>query len=236
MRLLASWTIVLVIAGLAGVAHAEKIYRYRDGDTSRDVFVNRLDQVPARYRDRAQLVVSDGVLAGSTERPGQDPPQGTVIFGGRRPADTLGTIKQAALEAVRRGPNGAALDRSVTMAIDTTLVGKGQHPLSPAEVARLTRLVLVMALVLGATGLLAMAAWIAVMVDAFRSDHRWWMAGIFLFHLLGIVYVLIWVDGKRRWFKFATLLGQCAPYAVVVAMFWRSYVLWRSIMAARGLG
>jgi hypothetical protein len=159
-----------------------------------------------------------------------------VIFGGRRPADALGTIKQAALEAVRRGPNGAALDRSVTMAIDTTLVGKGQHPLSPAEVAQLTRLVLVMALVLGATGLLALAAWIAVMVDAFRSDHRWWMAGIFFIHVLGIPYVLIHVEGKRRWFKFLTLLGQCAPYAAVVATAWRSYSLWKSIMAARGLG
>jgi hypothetical protein len=236
MRLLAFWTIVLVIEGLAAVAHAESIYRYRDADTKREVFVNRLDQVPARYRDQAQLVVSDGVVVKSTKQPGQDPAQGTVSFGGKQPTGALGTITRTVLQDVQRSPSKSTLDRSVTMAVDNTLVSKGQRPLSVTETARLTDLVLVMTLALVATGLLATVAWIVVMVHAVRSGHHWWMVGIFLVHLLGIVYVLLHVEGERRWFKFASLVGQCAPYAVAMAAAWRFYALFRSIVAARGLG
>jgi len=43
------------------------------------------------------------------------------------------------------------------------------------------------------------------------------MVFILLFQVPGIAYVLLHVEDKRRWFKFATLFAQTAPYAVVLA-------------------
>jgi cell division protein FtsW (lipid II flippase) len=80
---------------------------------------------------------------------------------------------------------------------------------------------------LAVAGLLSFVAWIVVMVHAYRAEHRWWMVCILLFHLLGIAYVLIHVEGKRRWFKFATLLAQTAPYAVALATVWRFFAFLR---------
>jgi hypothetical protein len=42
---------------------------------------------------------------------------------------------------------------------------------------------------------------------------------------------MIHVEGKRRWFKFATLFAQAAPYAVAVAMSWRFVAFFRAILA-----
>jgi len=236
MRTLAFWSVVLVLAGLSAPAQAESIYRFRDPKTKRDVFVNRLDQVPAQQREETQLVVSDGVLVDSSNQPDKEAPQGTVIFGGRQPASVWQTIGQAFHQATHGGLAGLGLERLLTMAIDTALVREGKRPLSSAEVAQVARQALVTAWVLGTAGVLALLAWIAVMVHAFRADHRWWAVFIMLLPLLGIAYVLIHMGGERRWFKLATLLGQCAPYTVVMAAAWRCYALLSTILASRGLG
>lgn len=223
----------LTLAGLASPAHAESIFRYRDPNTKRDVFVNRLDQVPAQYRAEAKLVVSDGVLADSTNQPDEDAPRGAVIYGNKKPAGTMETIERAVRDAGNSGHAAGELERSLTTAIDTTLVGKGKRPLSAAEVAQVKRMAVEAAVVLAVAGLFATVAWILVMVHAFRAEHRWWMVFIMLFQLPGIVYVLIHVEGKRRWFKFVTLFAQAAPYAVVVAMSWRFFAFFRGILAGR---
>jgi hypothetical protein len=49
--------------------------------------------------------------------------------------------------------------------------------------------------------------------------------------LLGIAYVLLHVEGRRRWFKFVTLLAQAAPYSVAVAIGWRFAVFFRALLA-----
>jgi hypothetical protein len=46
-----------------------------------------------------------------------------------------------------------------------------------------------------------------------------------LFPPVGITYVLMHVQGERRWFKFATLFAQAAPYAVAMATAWRFLAL-----------
>ena len=43
--------------------------------------------------------------------------------------------------------------------------------------------------------------------------------------------MLIHVESKRRWFKFATLFAQAAPYAVAVATGWRFFAFVRAILA-----
>ena len=231
MRTQVLWATVLALAGLASPAQAESIYRYSDPSTKRDVFVNRLDQVPAPYRAEAKLVVSDGVLVDSTSLPDKDAPRGAVIYGSKTPAGALETIERAVRDATGSGHAAGGLDRALTTAIDTALVGKGKRPLSAGEAAQFKRMLVESAVVLAVLGLFSTVAWILVMVDAFRAEHRWWMVFILLFHLLGIAYVLIHVEGKRRWFKFATLFAQAAPYAVVLAVSWRFVAFFRAILA-----
>jgi hypothetical protein len=233
MRTLAFLAAALVLAGLASPAHAESIYRYRDPNTKRDVFVNRLDQIPAQYRAEAKLVVSDGVLVDSTNQPDKDAPRGAVIYGNKKPAGAMETIERAVRDATNSGQTAGGLDRSLTTAIDTALVGKGKRPLSAAEVAQIKRMVVQAAVVLAVAGLFSTVALILVIVHAFRAEHRWWMVFIMLFQLPGIAYVLIHVEGKRRWFKFVTLFAQAAPYAVVLAMSWRFFAFFRAILVGR---
>ncbi|HJX51400.1 MAG TPA: hypothetical protein VJ801_01425 [Polyangia bacterium] len=231
MRTLAFWAAVVALAGLASPARAESIYRYRDPTTKRDVFVNRLDQVPAEYRATAKLVVTDGVLADPTSQPDKDAPRGAVIYGNKKPAGVMETLEAAVRDATQSRHDAGGMDRTLTTAIDTALVGKGKRPLSAGEVAQLKRMAVQAAVVLAVAGLFATVAWILVMVHAYRAEHRWWMLFIMLLQLPGIVYVLIHVEGKRRWFKFATLFAQAAPYAVAVAMSWRFVAFFRAVLA-----
>jgi hypothetical protein len=75
--------------------------------------------------------------------------------------------------------------------------------------------------VLGIAGTLSLVASILVMVHAHRRAHPFWMAFILVFPPLGIAYVLIHLEGQRRWFKFATLVTPAAPCAVALAIGWR---------------
>jgi hypothetical protein len=231
MRTLAFWATVLALAGMASPAQAESIYRYRDPNTKRDVFVNRLDQVPGQYRAEAKLVVSDGVLVDSTSQPDKDAPRGAVIYGSNKPAGALETIERAVRDATGSGHAAGGLDRALTTAIDTALVARGKPPLSAREVAQFKRMLVESAAVWAVVALLSFVAWILVMVHAFRAEHRWWMVFILLFHLLGIAYVLIHVESKRHWFKFTTLFAQAAPYAVALAMSWRFVAFFKAILA-----
>jgi hypothetical protein len=231
MRTLAFWATVLAVVGLASPARSESIYRYRDPNTKRDVFVTRLDQIPAPYREQAKLVVADGVLVDSSNQPAKDVPLGAVIYGRRTPAGAIETIERAVSDVWNGERSAGGLLRTLTTAIDTALVGAGRRPLSAGDVARIKRTLVEAAVALAMASLLASVALILVMAHAFRAEHRWWMVLILLFQLPGIAYVLLHVESKRRWFKFATLLAQTAPYAVVLATGWRFAVFFRALLA-----
>jgi hypothetical protein len=228
MRTLAFWTVVLLLAGLPGLVKAESIYRYYDPQTKRDVFVNRLDQVPAQQRERAQPVVADGVLVGTSHQAGKDTRQGTVIFGGNPSASMLETLKQALLEA-GDGPWDGKFERILTMVMDTGMVKAGKPPLTAAHVLHVAYMVGVAALALSAASLLAIVACIFVMVHAFRNDHPVWGVFILLVPPLGILYVPIHVESKRRWFKWTTLVGQVSPLLVLTIAIWRFYAYFTTI-------
>jgi hypothetical protein len=229
MRTLAFWATVLALLGQTSPSRAESIYRYRDPHTQREVFVGRLDQVPARYREQAELVVADGVLVDSSNRPDKDAPLGTVIYGGKGSGGVREAIKRAFRDARESGLDVGELYRTLTTAIDTALVAGGRRPLSAGEVAQVKRMLAQAATELAVAGLLSVVALILVMGHAFRAGHRWWMLFILLFQLPGIAYVLIHVESKRRWFKFATLFAQAAPYAVALATAWRFFSFFRSV-------
>jgi hypothetical protein len=228
MRTLTFWTVVLFFAGLAGLAQAESIYRYYDPQTKRDVFVNRLEQVPSQHREQAQPVVADGVLVGTSHQPGNNTRQGTVIFGGNPSASVLETLKQALLEA-GDGPWDGKFERLLTMLMDTGMVKAGKPPLTAAHVLHVTYMVGVAALALSVSCLLALVACIFVMVHAFRNDHPVWGVCILLVPPLGILYVLFHIESKRRWFKWTTLVGQISPLLILTIAIWRFYAYFTTI-------
>jgi hypothetical protein len=225
MRTLACWAAVLALTGLALSARGDSIYRYRDPDTKREVFVTRLEQVPAQFRAEAKLVVSDGVLVDSTNQP--DKSAGSVIYGSKAPAGVMETLKRAVREARNGGQDASGIYRALATAIDTFLVRQGRRPLSASEVAQVKRMAVEATTVLTVAGLLSLVALILVIAHAFRAEHRWWMVFMLLFQPLGIAYVLIHVEGKRRWFKFATLFAQAAPYVLAAATAWRFVAFFR---------
>ena len=49
--------VVLCIVLWSATGRADTFYQYRDKSTGRDVFVNRLDQIPRKYRDQAKIVI-----------------------------------------------------------------------------------------------------------------------------------------------------------------------------------
>jgi heme/copper-type cytochrome/quinol oxidase subunit 4 len=111
------------------------------------------------------------------------------------------------------------------VAIDTVRVRQDKPPLSAAQVAQGKRMLVEATVGLTVSSLLSLLALILVMAHAFRAQHRWWIVLMFLFPPLGITYVLIHVEGERRWFKFATLFAQAAPYVVAMATAWRFVAL-----------
>jgi len=226
MRTLAFAATVLALVGLASPARAEAIYRYRDPNTKRDVFVTRLDQIPTAYREQAKIVVADGVLVDSSSQLDKNVPLGAVIYG----TGAKETIKRALGDIWHGEHSVGGLLRTLIKVIDTALIGSGRRPLSGSDVAHLKRMLVEAAVALTVASLSAFVGWILVMVHAFRAEHRWWMVFILFFPVLGITYVLLHVESKRRWFKFATLLVQTAPYAVAVATGWQFAIFFRAFL------
>jgi len=226
MRTLAFAATVLALMGLASLARGESIYRYRDPITKRDIFVTRLDQIPTAYREQAKLAVADGVLVDSSNQPDKNVPLGAVIYG----TGAKETLKRALGDIWRGEHSAGGLLRTLIKVIDTALIGSGRRPLSGSDVAQLKHMLVEATVALAVASLAAFVGWILVMVHAFRAEHRWWMAFILLVPVLGITYVLLHVESNRRWFKFATLLVQTAPYAVAVATAWRFAVFFRAFL------
>jgi len=169
------------------------------------------------------------VLVDSTAEPDPNAPRGTVIYGSSNPAGVLETIKHALAEVRRGGLDAGGLYRTLTVAIDTVRVRQDKPPLSAAQVAQGKRMLVEATVGLTVSSLLSLLALILVMAHAFRAEHRWWIVLMLLFPPLGITYVLIHVEGEHRWFKFATLFAQAAPYVVAMATAWRFVALFMAV-------
>jgi uncharacterized membrane protein YhaH (DUF805 family) len=227
--------VVCIVAALTGTAAAGEIWKYRDPASPRDVFVNKLDQVPAELRAEAQLMVSDGLLVNSTPPSGGGVPAapgGTVVFGDKVPSDATEAFKSAVHKAVEKDLSLRNVTGAAVMAMDTALVRAGKPPITPAETSRLSRLMLVIAVALSVAGLVSFVIWIVLMVHAWREGHPGWSILIFLVHLLGVFYAFLHVE--RRWLRWVSLLCYLAPVLVGVAAAWQIRSWFMDLGSARG--
>ena len=125
---------VLVCIGLAlgaAAASADTYYKYRDKNTRRDVFVNRLDQVPRKVRGQAKIVLETDT---PTAEPAPEPPIEIVeppaktdrlTIRNAQPAPPSGEDLRSALADKNLWRDGPAL---ASAAVDAKLVTAGAPP------------------------------------------------------------------------------------------------------------
>jgi len=182
-------------------AFASDWFRYRDFATGCDLVVDRADQIPRPSRDGARLL-----RAGEHE----------VARG-----SAAACLQRA---AVRFGAGGTTGTSPGPRAIEANLSYDGGRYLTRAEIADLKRLCSprVSAFVLAA--LAALAAWIAVMVAAFREDHLGWaMLMLFFSAPMAFIYLFTTLGKGRGRFKTVCALGMLSPLLVFVANVWLAF-------------
>lgn len=237
MRFVAALALSLWVALGSTSAAADTFYKYRDKASGRDVFVNRLDQVPRAYRAHARIV-----LEGPDAEPQANPaaPSETVGTSPKAHRSTLRTVTQAApasaelRRALGSGDPLNALPGAVGMLFDTKLAQKGAPALHANERARLARVVIAVIVASVIAGLAALVAWIVILVTAIRDGRLWWALFIFLFSPLGYVYVFVHGDKGRWLWKTLCTAGMLAPAVVGLVGAWRIYAWFAAVAAARG--
>jgi hypothetical protein len=181
-------------------ASASDLFQYRDSATGCELIVDRADAIPRKSRDGARLLsASDPVVARAT-------------------ADAC--LRRA---AVRLGAGGALGIDTEAKAIDARLGRNGGRYLTASELDDLKRLCnpRVSAYLLAV--LAAIAAWIAVMVAAFREDHLGWaMLMLFLSAPMALVYLLTGLGKGHGRFKAVCALGMLSPLLVFLMSLWRA--------------
>ena len=230
--------VALCVALLASAAVADTFYRYHDSKTDRDVFVNRLEQVPRKLRSQARVVFESGTLANQDEikqvAPGVASDDGLpekLIKGLAPAASPSATDLERASTGKSLWKDGGAI---AAAAVDARLGRAGAKPLVPDERLNLGRLVF-KAIVLGAVAMLcAFIVWVVLIVCAFRDKYYGWGVAIFLFWPLGQLYLLLHVAKGRPLLKTAASLGLLSPALVGLWTAWRFYDWFRLVVWARG--
>jgi hypothetical protein len=220
-------------------AMAETYYRYHDKTTGRDVFVNRLEQVPQRYRDQVKivfdgetLVKQDDVSQKAAREPTPDGLAKTVIqeLAPRRPGpgSTSLDYANAGTNLLARGPAVAAAT------IDARLTVAGAKPLAEEERAHLSRLWMTTIAAAMAAGVCAFVIWVVLIVCAFRNQDLGW--GVFMIVLspLALLYVFLHFGKGKPVRKTACTLGLLSPALVALVAAWRFYAWFQAVVEARG--
>lgn len=221
----------------SAAAQADTFYKYHDKSTGRDVFVNRLDQIPRLYRGQAKVVmeIADSPKT-STGEPSVDkePSAAAEPSTAPAPAEPLratGADLRRALAGKNLWKDGPAI---ASAAMDAKLARAGTHPLTEPERAQLGRLLLTVFVLAIMAGLFALVVWVVMIVSAVRDGHNWWALFIFLFSPLAYVYLFVHA-GKGRWpFKLVCAFGMLSPALVGLAGAWRFYGWFHAIIQARG--
>ncbi len=224
---------------VSATAAADTFYRYRDNKTGRDVFVDRLEQVPLKLRSQAKVVFESGALANQDETKQTQPP---------KPADDDGIaekmIKQLAPEASdsakdleRASADGKSWRNPAGVAASTVnakLARVGAKLLEPEERAGLGRLIGVAVYLFGAAVLCAFIVWLVLVVCAFRDEHPVWAVLMLLLWPVSYLYLLIHFAKGRRLLKTGAALGLLAPSLVALWVSWRFYAWFQLVAHARG--
>jgi hypothetical protein len=231
--------VVLCIGFVLGstTGHADTFYKYRDRSTGRDVFVNRLDQIPRKYRGQAKIVIesadppktgADGRPAVADENTAEEPVATPVTAEPRRAA---GVDLRRALEGRNLWKNGPAIACAM---VDTKLTEAGRNPLTEPERAQFSRLLLTTFVWSMVAGLFAFVAWVVMIVIALRNGHNWWALFMFLFSPLAYLYLFVHA-GRGRWpFKLIGAFSMLSPALVALAGVWRFYGWFQAVIQARG--
>jgi len=224
-----------VLWGAAG--QAETFYKYRDGATGREVFVNRLDQIPRKYRSQAKVVMD---VADRPKVDGDDEATASGVTSAPQPSAATALAEplhkaSVDLRQASRGKNlwkdGPAIAGAM---VDAKLAKSGTTPLTDGERANLTNLLMTILVLSTVAGLIAIVVWIVMIVVAVRDGHPWWGLLIFLVSPLAYVYLFIHVEKGRRWFKTICALGLVSPALVGLFGAWRFYSWFQAIIQARG--
>jgi hypothetical protein len=175
---------------------------YRDGTTACPMFVEQADRIPRNARDGARLVSEAEAL--------RDKPSAEAC---------------ARAAAQRLTSPAPAPGREV---VDLSLARNHGRLLSESELAALRSLARPEVAAYALAGLAALAAWIAVMVAAFRRDHLGWaMLMLFLSAPMAFIYLFVGFDKGPSRFRAACLLAMLSPLLVFLAEVWH---LWPPAM------
>jgi len=219
----------------SAASQADTFYQYRDKSTGRDVFVNRLDQIPRKYRNQAKIVIQsadapktadDGT--GKDESTPAAPSSAPTIA---EPLRSTGMDLRKAVAGKNLWKEGPAIASAL---VDAKLLKAGTSPLSEPERAQFSRLLWTIVVLSMVAGLFAFVVWIVLIVTAIRDGHPWWALFIFLLSPLAYVYLFVHTD-KGRWpFKLVCAFGLLSPALVGLGGAWRFYSWFHAVIQARG--
>jgi uncharacterized membrane protein YqjE len=228
--------VALGIVVWSALAHADTFYKYRDSQTGRDVFVNRVDQIPRAYRSRAKLVmevaapakVEPGETSEAAPGPAESPSMTAVVPQKLRAA-------KASLRDLLAGKNLVKDAPAIAAAmVDQRLAQAGTTPLDEKERLQLGRLLgMVGGLALVAT-LLAFIVWLVMVVSAIRDRKLGWAVVMILLWPTAYLYLFMHGGKGRVVFKLAGAAALVSPALVgVVAAAWFSR-WFHAVVQARG--
>jgi uncharacterized membrane protein YhaH (DUF805 family) len=218
-------------------ARGDTFYKYRDKSTGRDVFVNRLDQIPRKYRDQAKIVIESADLPRTgTEEPSEGPDESATGEPSAAPAATQPSRGTGA--DLRRALSGKSLwkdgpDIPASM-VDAKLRRAGTSTLTEPERSQLRHLLSTIFVLSMVAGLFAFVVWVVMIVTALRDGRNGWALLIFLLAPLAYVYLFVHA-GKGRWaFKLICASGMLSPALVALGGVWRFYGWLHAVVQARG--
>ena len=229
--------VALCIVLWSATGRADTFYQYRDQSTRRDVFVNRLDQIPRKYRSQAKIVgesadrpkTREGVSPAGDDESAAPEPQAIAAAAER--VRTTSTDLRKAMAGKNLWKDGPAI---VSAVVDARLVKAGTTPLSEPERAQFNHLLMTIFVLLVVASLFAFVVWIVMIVSALRNGHNGWALLVFLFSPLAYVYLFVHA-GKGRWpFKLVCAFGMLSPALVGLAGAWGFYGWFHTIVQARG--
>jgi hypothetical protein len=234
MRTWAALAICTWVALAAAVAAADTFYKYRDKASGRDVFVNRLDQVPRKYRAQARIVLEAAPDPNAAAAPSESAPAEaeapTVV---ETPAAHPAKPQLPNADEVRKALAGKdplrALPVLAVAVADASLTNKGHPPLYANERAALGELIVALVIAMVIASVVALIAWLVVFVTALRDGRLLWAILMFFLPVLAYVYAFV-LGGKGRTVWKVT----CALGLVSLIGAWRFYAWLGAVLQARG--
>jgi hypothetical protein len=219
---LAGWLLFILFTPYAV---GETIYTYKDLSSGRDVYVNRLEQVPIQYRDQAKPVVwgdpSKALIDRGQGRTASD-------FGSKGNQASLQAVGQTLKEVWKEKPLSEIRATSMIHKVDQKLKAQGCKKVGPEKVASFTRMFFLFVVLILITSVASLVAWIVLMFHAYRLRRPWWMILMVLISPLVFIYAVFKVDEARV--KYLTLLGLLSPILVGVLAAWQSMAWLRPVL------